>query len=203
MSYYLVGTNFYDKQSIINNNMTDLIKIGKYAITIHNDNTHPYAKSMKMSYDCEKLIKKLIKIFNTINYDDELYQSYKKLFNEKYAQTKIVGEVYNKEIRILLIDDKQTQKIFVDHFRLYGQLQTFNPTITFYENHTTIPWWVSYFEFHFPYHGGDDETYYFDVGFTHLTLLSHESAYTLSYKYFIVLLDDKEYKFTLGRSAHS
>jgi hypothetical protein len=220
MSYYLSCVNFLDKQSIIDSDVTELVKIGKFCVKIWNDEVPGYGNydsrhidgvdneieltpnyQSKLDYQyILKLSNKVFEIIKTANntWDDEIYQKYKKIFFDKYVNSTIDDKIINRKIYIIYSNDNKLQdKIQI--MKEEGNIYRYHPNG--YNSDVGEPWWIN--EFHFPHHGGDEESYYIYPYLDKFSQANDELSWRIKHKYYVIIFENKYYEVTVGRTAHA
>jgi hypothetical protein len=224
MAYYLKSVNFIDQQSIKESDITELVKIGKYCVKIWNEYVPGYGNynkpiegvdnNMEMKYDCQGIIKICKEFFEKIKVDDIQYDSdkkdyekYSKIFYEKYSDSSLEGKIFYKKIRIQQVDDsdviKHLSKIFMKAMNNEHIILRYNP-VHGYNSIEEDPWWIKAFEWDFPHHGGDEESYFLSSELENIELPYDERGWNIRTRWFVIMLQDRGYMFlSLGRSAHA
>ena len=206
MPYYLKSVDFENPDS---SDITELIKIAKFIINVYNDIEHNKFWYTTNVIDLPKTIPEIIHIvdhiFKTISepveqtavtegYELSTYDKYKKIFYEKYIYFDTKDRFYFKLMILPIKDDIKYQ---------FLQLYLFSNQYQYHEDSKKEPpFWVNYLPF--PYHGGDEETYYLTLGLNaDIEVKSSERAYRLKTRNIVLLIDGKGHPITIGRTAHA
>lgn len=213
MSYYLKSVNFCDPQSIVDSDVTDLVIIAKNCVNIWNQEVPTYGnydyreelgieEELTLDYNVKSLVKICNSVYQKIStaqteYEDKEYQENKLKFNERYKDSVIDEYIYRKKIYICDINTIYKYRLI----EIYdsGQCLRYNPSG--YNSDGNCPWWVE--EFSFPYHGGDEESYYMKAGFSKFQQARDEIGYYIKYKWITIIIDDTSLGFTIARTAHA
>lgn len=209
MSYYLESVNFLDKQSIIDSDVSELFNIAFFCKNEYNFENRQNKVEKKIEYNYQKVVQLCRDIFieyPTIQYQDDRYQEYKKIFYEKYDKSNIDGNIYTYPINIIYSDDKFLEDKLI-RLKNSDTILKYNPNAE-YQNDLDEPWWVEKIIYPNKLDEVKDESYYTCVIIckyylycldTIIRSLPNPKKHYMEYYYYVYIFDNRYYKVIVVR----
>lgn len=195
MAYFLKSVNFTDPKSIQESDITEFVKFCKNVYEFYDIyQTDCYSSNQKLCSDIQDNINKVKSLLLKLP-DCPKLQEYIEIFDQKYKNLDLAGEIYTKKIRILQEDEGEEHKCLIETISQHQ-------TLIYHPEDGPEPIWVS--SLAFPNHGGDEESFYLCHGLdAWINPKSSERAYFMKKMNLVIKYKNNCFPITIARTAHA